>query len=154
MMTHHKMWFKCTCCFERNAYCNEDSCTAHWELLELRVDLTDDDRDNSDNAEEERTDESDLWKNFLDVIRSGLTGSDTGDTAVWLSKVISNLDRIILDRYIEVIERYDKQEVNRCITPASCREEVAEALVELWWVLSYRLEKLYCLRDSKPIPAV
>ena len=59
MVTHHQLGFQSSHSFQRNAYDNEDRSTAHRDL-QLRNSEVEDDRENSDNSEEYRTDESDL----------------------------------------------------------------------------------------------
>ena len=129
-MTHHQLGFQRSHSFQSNAYDDEDRSTAHRDL-QLRNSEVEDDRENSDNSEEYRTDESDLGENSLNEIAGGFTRSDTGDTAVVLAEIVSYLNGIILHGNIEVVKSDDKQEINYRIPGAVISEEVEKTYIEV-----------------------
>ena len=80
-MTHHQLGFQRTDRLDRNADDDQDRSTAHRRNINMG-EVQEDDREDSDDAEENRTDQTDLGENSLDVVGGGLSGTDTGDTAV------------------------------------------------------------------------
>ena len=130
-MTHHQLGFQRPDRLDRNADNDQDRSTAHRRDVDMG-EVQEDDREDSNDTEEDRTDDRDLVENSLNVIGGGLSGTDTGDTAVRLAEVVRHFNRIVLDRYIEVVEQDDQDEVDDCVRVASGREEVYETSVELF----------------------
>ena len=127
-MTHHHLRFESSCGLKRNAYNDEYRGTSHceWHL----GDSTEDDREDSDDTEEHSSHQSDLTEYPLEVIAGRLTGSYTGNAAVVLSQVISDLNRVVRHTYIEVVERTDENEVETSVERMSVLKPLQESCVE------------------------
>ena len=131
MMTHHHFGFQCTNCFQSHADNDQNGSTAHCQRTEVRVCLVHRNREDCNNAEEERTNQSDLRKDTLNVIGCWLARANAWDTAVALPQIVCNFDRIVLHGYIEVVKCNNQNEINHCITPAVGMEEGQESIIEL-----------------------
>ena len=162
-MTHHQLRFQCPDRFNRNADDDQDRSTAHGRNVDMG-EVQEDDREDSDDAEENRTDQTDLGENSLDVVGGGLSGTDTGDTAVGLAEIVCHFNRIILNCNIEIVEQDDQDEIDNSVRIASGREEVYETSVELFpaGCISQILERLleerkgyvFDLRKQSIVPGI
>ena len=117
MMTHHHLAFKRTYGLKSNTYDDKHRGTAQGETLYTAY-ILENDRENRYEAEEDGADKRNLRQRVVNKVRRRLSGSVTGDSAVVLLKVVSDLDGVILDSHIEVVESDDKQEVKHRVQPA------------------------------------
>ena len=116
-MTHHHLAFQRTYRFKRNAYNDKDSRTAEGKSSDT-AEILENDRENCYEAEEDSADKRNLRQRVVDKVRRGLSGSVTGDSTVVLLKIVGNLNRIVLDSYIEVVEADNQNEVKNGVQPA------------------------------------
>ena len=130
-MTHSHLCFDFADGFSYNTAYNDDGGTTECETCEVAAgDDVDNHRENSNNGEQKRTDESDTGENLGDVLSSGTSGTDTGDgTAVGL-QVVGNFYGVEGNRGVEVSERDDEYESKDRIYNAFGAEEIEEACPE------------------------
>ena len=83
-MTHHHLALERTYSLKRNAYYDEDRCTAEADTAERGNAQRENDGEYRDNSEEYRTYQCDLVERIVDKIRSGFTRSVTRDSTVVL----------------------------------------------------------------------
>ena len=94
MMTHHHFRLQRADGFQCYADNDQDGSTTHCQRTEVRVHPVQSDREDRNDAQEERTHQSDLGENTLDIVRSRLAGTDARDAAVALTKVVGDFDRL------------------------------------------------------------
>ena len=85
-------------------------------------------RDDSNEAEEDSTQQSDLIERLLDVIDSRLTGTNAGDGAAVLLKIVGDLHGIVRDRYIEIVEENNQDEEQNAVERLICCEIIVDPL--------------------------
>ena len=129
-MTHHYLALEGSYSFKRNTDYDEDRCTAEADTAERGNDKRQNDREYRDDTKEDRADQGDLVERVVNEIGSGLARTITGDSAVVLLQIVCDLNRIVLDRYIEVVECDDEQEVNDRIQRTSLAEQSYKAVPE------------------------
>ena len=130
-MTHSHLSFDFAEGFGYHAAYNDDGGTTERETCEVAAgDDIDNHRENSNNGEKKRTDESDTGENLGDVLSSGTSGTDTGNgTAVGL-EVVGNFYGVEGNRGVEISERNDEYEGKDGINNAVGTEEIEEACPE------------------------
>ena len=79
-MTHHHLRFHSSYGLKSDADNDEDGCTSHCDVD--AGNLTEDDREYSDDTEEDSAHEGDLSEYPAEVVAGRLTGSYTGNAAV------------------------------------------------------------------------
>ena len=112
-MTHHHLRLHSSCSFKRNGNNDKYRGTAHC-YIHLGHN-SEDDREYSDNAEEHSSDERDLSEDLLQMIGGRLSGSYTGDSAVVLSQIVGDLNRVVLHGNIEIVESNDEYKVQASV---------------------------------------
>ena len=128
-MTHHHLRFELLNGFESNTDDNDDGSTAHGESAHLGS-RTVDQRNQSDNGQEQCADQRDTRKDILDVIRCGSTGTDTGNGTVVGFQIVRHLDRIVLDRGVEICEQQNEDEIQYDIQPVIGVKRIEEVSPE------------------------
>ena len=126
-MTHHHLRFKVLNRIKCNADHNEYRGTAEGDVD--GADVSDDDRKDGDNAEEESSQQGDTGEYLGKEVGSGLSGTDTGNRTAVFTDVVSDLHRIVLNLSIEVSEGDDHYEVEYRVKEAP-RAEESEYLLE------------------------
>ena len=94
-MTHHHLGLHSSDGFKYNAYDDQYRSTAHGDVHSRNCHMEQNWED-SDDTEAYSADKSNLGKYSLNEIAGRLTGSYTGDTAVVLTEVVCDLNRIVL----------------------------------------------------------
>ena len=115
-MAHHHLRFKRSCSLKRNAYDDDDSGSADTYIANAG-DCTENVGKKGDYAKEQRADKGNLADYSADKVAGRTTGTNTGNGAVVLLKVICHFNGIILNRYIEIAECNDKNEVKNRVEP-------------------------------------
>ena len=144
MMTHHHLGFKSSCGLKRYAYNDEYRGTSHCDRQ--LGDNTEDDGEDSNDTQEHSSHQSDLSEYPLEVIAGRLTGSYTGNAAVVLSQIVSDLNRVVRHTYIEVVESDDENEVETAVERMSILKPFEESFIERTCLGLF--EQLECLGDS------
>ena len=129
-MTHHDLALESSYCLKGNTDNDEDRSTADADTAERGNHKRQNDREYRDDTKEDRADQGDLVERVVNKIGSGLARTITGDSAVVLLQIVCDLNRIVLDRYIEVVECDDEQEVNDRIQRTSLAEQSYKAVPE------------------------
>lgn len=129
-MTHHDLALESPYSFKGNTDNDEDRRTADADTSERGNAQRQNDREYCHDTEEYSADQGDLVERVVDEIRSGLARTITGDSAVVLLQVVCDLNRIVLDRYIEVVECDDEQEVDHCVQRSALVEHSEESTPE------------------------
>ena len=93
------------------------------ELLRLRA-RADDQRRDRDDAQVDRAEERDLVEHLLDEFARRLACTEARDEPTVLLQVVGDLDRVELDRGVEVAEEDDEQEVDDDIRPGGRIKDV------------------------------
>ena len=117
-MAHHHLALKLLDSLERDAYDNDDGCTAKRKTAEVDVELAVEQRDESDHGQEQSADKSDPGEDLLDVGGCGSAGTDARNSAVVLLEVVCHLNRVVLNGRIEIREHENEYEVQSDIQPA------------------------------------
>ena len=144
-MTHHYLALERTYCFKRYTYYDEYRCTTDGDSRKRRYAQSTDNGEDGDNSEEYSADKCDLVERVVDKVGSGLSGAIAGDSAVILLQIVGYLNRIILNGYIEIVKRNDKQEVQYSIRNAAGAEESYETMPEARTRTVYTEEAAYRL---------
>ena len=129
-MTHHHLAFERTYSFKRNAYYDQQCCTAKADALQAGYEHRNDDGEYGDDSEEYRTDQCYLVEGVVNKVGSGLTGSVTGDSTVVLLEVICDLNRIVLNGNVEIVERDDQHEVDNSVKNTVLAEQSYKTIPE------------------------
>ena len=130
-MTHGHLRFHFAYCLEDYTYNDEEGRTAERNNVQKTAcENVEEKRETSDKAEEERTHKNNLIEDLLNVKSCRSAGTNAGDRAALLHKVIGNLNRIEGDRDIEVSKRNDKSEEQYYIDKAPEAACGREYLVE------------------------
>ena len=129
-MTHHDLALESPYSFKGNTDNDEDRRTADADTSERGNAQRQNDREYCHDTEEYSADQGDLVERVVDEIRSGLARTITGDSAVVLLQVVCDLNRIVLNRYIEVVECDDEQEVDHCVQRSALVEHSEESTPE------------------------
>ena len=116
-------------CFQRlhrlkgNAH-NDDDGGAADRQISVADSLTQQQRADRHDAQINGAEQGDLAQDFLDEVHSGLAGTESRDKAALLLQVVGDLDRVELDRGVEVAEEDDEQEVDDDIRPGGRIKDV------------------------------
>ena len=98
-MTHGHLGFQLACGLKRDADDDQQRGAAERDTAELTAgDDVGDERESGHDAKEERADERDSAEHLVDVVGSGLAGTDTRDEAAVLLQVVRNLNGVEGDR--------------------------------------------------------
>ena len=108
-MTHEHLRLHLLDRVKRNTDDDDDRGAAQSHIGEVRGDRTDDQRYQSDDAEEYGTDEGNLAERLGDEVAGRLAGTEARDEAAVLLQVVGDLDRVELDGCIEVCKCEDQQ---------------------------------------------
>ena len=134
-MTHHDLALEGSYGFKGNADNDQDRCTADADSSQSRNAQCQNDREYCHDTEEYSADQCDLVEGVVDEVSSGLARTVSGDRTVVLLQVVCDLNRIVLDRYIEVVECDDEQEVDDRIKGSTLVEEPEESAPEAFALL-------------------
>ena len=130
-MTHGHLSFDIAVGFGYNTTNDDDGGTTERETCEVAAgDDVDDHRENSNNGEQKRTDESDTGKDLGDVLSSRTTGTDTGNGTAVVLQVVSNFYGVERNGGVEVSKRDDEYKGKDRIYNAVGTEEIEEACPE------------------------
>ena len=127
-MTHCHLTLDLSCSLNDNTYNDDDGGASECQSAHRIIcEEVDDHGEYCNDRKEDSADKCDSVKNLCDVIRCGLTGTDTGDGAAVLLKVIGYLYRVERDQDVEVSKSDDKNEGKHSIEPAVCCKQIEEA---------------------------
>jgi len=132
-VTHHHLAFELSYGFKSNTDKNDDRSTADGYVDRefcQSGDVCEENRVKSYDTEKQCAQKDEFGKNFCDIVRSGTTGTDTGDDTAVLCEVVCHFNRIVLNRCIEVCKEDDQQEVDHCVHRRSVMEPTEEHLTE------------------------
>ena len=122
-MTHCHLSFQLAYCFKDYTNYDKKCGTAEGNSAEKTVGYcVEYKRNASDNAEEECSHKDYLVENLFDILCSRLAGTNTGDKAALLHKVVGNLNGVKGNRNIEVSKCYNKNKEEYDVNRA-CRIE-------------------------------
>ena len=96
-MAHHQLCFNLLDSFKRNTNNDDDRCAANSDILQAVRECADDQRQQCDNAKEQRADKHNLSKRLGDKVCGRLARAEAWDKAAVLLQIIGNFDRIKLD---------------------------------------------------------
>ena len=123
-MAHHQLAFQLTHRLQSYTAHNDDGCTAQGDAHAAVVTaglqgrnrrLTNQgvhDGEQGNYAKHQRTDQGQTGQNPHDVIGSGLAGTNAGNCAVVLTKIICHFNRVVLNGAVEIGKEDDQQEVH------------------------------------------
>lgn len=114
-------------------------CNVHLAGSCLR-DLSEDDRENGDDTDEQRADKGDPGEFFLNIVRRGFARTDAGDGTVVPAECIGHLDGVVLDRTVEIAEEHDQDEVQDAVEPALGIKQIEERSRTLARILDEHLD--------------
>ena len=117
-MTHSHLCFDFSLCFDYNAYKDEEAGAAECDIGKVRIKETNNERQTSNYTKEDSTDKCYSAEDLCNVICCRLTGTNTGDKAAVLLKVICNFYGIEGNCKLEVSKSDNKNKVNNHINPA------------------------------------
>ena len=128
-MTHGHLRFHFAYSFEDNTDNNEERGTAERNNVKQTAGHNvEDERETSDTAKDERAHQNNLVENLGDVECGRSAGTNTGDRAALLHKVVGNLNRIEGDGNVEISKCDDQNEeqdrVNNAVSGKCLVEEV------------------------------
>ena len=124
MVTHEHVALERLEYLKRDSDKDQNGSTAQSDLDS--GELRDHDRKYRDEYQEQGSYDRYLADDLGDELGSRLSGSDTRDHSGVLPQVIGDLNGIILNRNVEIVERYDQQGVERRITSAAGSEPAEE----------------------------
>lgn len=116
-MTHHHLGFHLFYRLQGNAHQNQDGGAADRKPMHA-AQVAEDNRQQRDHAEEDCADQCQLRQDLRNKVRGWLSGTDTGDGAVILTKIIGHFHRIILNRHIEIIKEDNQDKIQQAVNPA------------------------------------
>ena len=124
MMTHHELCLDLLDRFERNADYDDNRRTANGNVGQARRERANDQREEGNNAKEQRTDEDHLSQRLGDEVSGGLARTEARDEAAVLLQIIGNFDRIKLDRSIKIRKCNNQNGVEYDIERIALREQI------------------------------
>ena len=127
-MTHHHLRFHLPHGLQRDADDNQDGRTAQRNVGSGNC--GEHNGEYRDDAQEDSAHQRDLGNDPGDEVRGRLSGTNTGDAAVVLPKVVGDLNGIVLNRHVEVVERHDEEQVQNGVDPAVGFEQAEELIPE------------------------
>jgi len=132
-MTHGHLRFYFAYRFEDYTYNDEKSGAAERNYVEKTTGHdVEDKRETSDNTKDERSHQNNLVENLRDVLSGGSAGTNAGDGAALLHKVVGNLNRIERNGNVEISECNDQSEEQDCIDNAVGGERLVEEVFLLY----------------------
>ena len=127
-MTRGHVAFQRTTSVQRDAHNDQQAGTA--KLDRDTRDVAQNDGQHRDDGQKQRTDQGDLVQRLDNEVAGGLAGTDARNGAVILAQLVRDVDRVVLDRNVEVVERNDKQQIHHNVHPAGVVEGVEENVPE------------------------
>ena len=98
MVTHHHLCLELLDSLKRNADDDDDRGAAQCNIAQVGVECANDERNQRDDAQEDRANKDNLAQCLHDEVGRGLAGTEARDITAVLLQVVRNLDGIKLDR--------------------------------------------------------